>query len=70
VWERAEPVAEAARGRALAATTDEDRFRWHDAAVRADPRRAWDRRWAEQARTRLLGPKPIEPDIGGEGGEQ
>jgi hypothetical protein len=70
VWTLFEPIAGEAHRRALAATTDEERFRWYDAAVRADPRRAWDRRWAEQARARLLGPKPVapDPDAGG-GGE-
>ncbi len=55
VWSDAIPIATEAHQRARAATTDEDRFRWHDAAVRADPRRSWDRRWAEQARARILG---------------
>jgi hypothetical protein len=54
VWSDAVAIATEAHERARAATTDEDRFRWHDAAVRADPRRSWDRRWAEQARTRML----------------
>jgi hypothetical protein len=61
VWSNAVPIATEAHARALAAVTDAERFRWHDAAVRADPRRAWDRRWAEQARARLLDAEALDP---------
>jgi hypothetical protein len=50
VWVEAVGIASEAHERAVAAQDPVLRFRWAEAAVRADPRRSWDRRLAERAR--------------------
>lgn len=66
VWTNGARVAELAHDRAVRSDDATVRFRWFEAAVRADPRRSWDRRWAEKARGSWLGadrgPEEREPE--------
>lgn len=48
-------IADEAHGRAVATDDPHLQFQWFEAAVRADPTRSWDRRWAERARGTWVG---------------
>jgi hypothetical protein len=50
VWTEAEQIGAIAHGRAIGTEDPIVRFQWAEAAVRADPRRSWDRRLAERTR--------------------
>ena len=50
VWTHARQIGDIAHSRAVAAEDPATRFKWAEAAVRADPRRSWDRRLAESLR--------------------
>lgn len=56
-WTNASRVGASAHGRAVATEDPIVRFQWAEAAVRADPRRSWDRRLAERTRRSWLNPR-------------
>jgi hypothetical protein len=54
VWSTGAELGALAHGRAIGTDDLGLRFRWAEAAVRADPRRSWDRRLAEETRGKQL----------------
>ncbi|MEQ1507847.1 MAG: hypothetical protein ABMB14_36800, partial [Myxococcota bacterium] len=62
VWDAAVGLAADAHARAIATRDPIERFQWAEAAVRADPRRSWDRRLAERTRRGWIGRPGRTPD--------
>ncbi|MCA9569736.1 MAG: hypothetical protein KC656_17955, partial [Myxococcales bacterium] len=76
-WQHDAPALLAARGPIASALSDRGLAAWEAGdweaaftayrdAVRAEPTRSWDRRWAEKARARMLGLDPAHRDEGEE----